>query len=100
MNTHEHIVLLVKKLLDDQLSFNELHELQQFFRSAKAQGEASLWLEELWNESDSQKDYPVDSKRMLELLNQKIYQIKQKEKPPIKKLDSKWISQRLLSLMR
>ena len=80
MNIHDRIVLLIKKLLDDQLSSNELHELQQFFRPAEAQDEVLIWLEELWKESDRQ-DYPIDSKQMLELLHRKIYHSKQKEKP-------------------
>ena len=100
MNTHKHIESLVKKLLDDQLSFNELQELQQFFRSAKAQGEVLLWLEESWKESDNQKDHPIDTKRMLELLNRKIYHIRQKEKSTFKKLDNEWVSHKLRSLMR
>ena len=80
MNTHNRIVHLIKKLLDDQLSSSELHELQQWFRPAKAKGEVLFWLEDIWKESDRQ-DYPIDSKQMLELLNRKIYHNKQKGKP-------------------
>ena len=100
MENHKHIEYLVKKMLDDHLSSNELHELQHFFRSAKAQGEALLWLEDLWKESDKQKNHPIDAKQMLELLNRKISQIRQKEKSSVIKFDNEWVSQKMRSLMR
>jgi len=98
MNKHEHIKQLVKKLLDDNLSSNELHELQRFFRSTKVQGEAKLWLDELWKDSELQKSYPVDSQQILNLLNNKIHQ-QQKRLAPVK-LDHEWFSQKLRSMMR
>ena len=49
------IALFVKKMLDDQLSSNELRELQQFFRPEKVQGDVELWLDGLWKEEDAYK---------------------------------------------
>ena len=72
MDKHEHIASLVRKLLDDNLTLEELHELQQLFRSAEAKGEVEGWLNDLWDSSGLQDSYTVDSTFMLDKIKQKI----------------------------
>jgi len=72
MDKYEHIASLVRKLLDDSLTVEELHELQQLFRFAEAKGEAENWLNNLWESSGFQDNCPADSALILNKLNQKI----------------------------
>jgi ferric-dicitrate binding protein FerR (iron transport regulator) len=69
MDAHAHITSLVRKLLDDNLSSAELHELQQLFKSPEVQGDVDLWLSGLWKATGS-KDIP-DAKQIAEQLRRK-----------------------------
>jgi ferric-dicitrate binding protein FerR (iron transport regulator) len=69
MDVRAHIASLVKKLLDDNLSSAELHELQQLFKSSEVQGDVDLWLSGLWKATGS-NDIP-DAKQIVEQLRRK-----------------------------
>ncbi len=73
MNTNTRIVSLVKNLLDNALSLNELKELQQYFRSVECEQEVDIWLKDLWESSDSHKT-PIDLEYIRQQLDQKIRQ--------------------------
>ena len=74
MDKHVHIASLVRKLRDDNVTSQELRELQQFFSSAEVQGEAEAWLVDLWESSVQHDGYSIDSEYMRRQINQKIQQ--------------------------
>lgn len=73
MKKYEHIVSLVDKLRNDNLSPEELGELQLLFHSAEAQGDVEMWLVDLWKSSGMMDDcHSLDSGAMLRKLREKI----------------------------
>ena len=65
MDKHAHISSLIGKLRDDNLSSQELRELQHLFRSAEAKGEVKMWLDDLWESSVQQTSQNVRIYRLL-----------------------------------
>jgi len=83
MEKHTHISSLIAKLFDDNLSQEELRELQQLFHSAQAEGDVAQWLSALWETSGQQKDsIAVDSEEMLKKLMKKIETASKASLPP------------------
>ena len=72
MDKYAHIVSLVRKLLDDNLSPEELRELQYLFRSAEAEGDVEKWLTGLWESSGYQNSCSIDSVSMFDKLRKKL----------------------------
>jgi len=72
MDQHAHIASLVRKLLDNHLSPEELSELQRLFRSAEAKGEVEMWLADVWELSARQGTLSIDSADLYRKINQKI----------------------------
>ena len=72
MDKYAHIASLVRKLFDDNLSPEELRELQHLFRSAEAKGDVEMWLEDLWESSGYQERGFVDSAYLPVKLREKL----------------------------
>ena len=72
MDKYAHIASLVRKLLDDNLSPEELYELQDLFRSAEARGDVEMWLNDLWESSGYQDSVSVDSAYLSGKLREKL----------------------------
>ncbi|MDR0814264.1 MAG: DUF4974 domain-containing protein [Bacteroidales bacterium] len=72
MNVQTDITTLVRKLLNDSLSPQELRELQQLFRAAEAHGEAEQWLSALWQSVEKQCDTSIRQDEIYKRLFQKI----------------------------
>ena len=72
MDKNTHIVSLVRKLLDDNLSVDELNELQQLFRHAQAKGEVEKWLNEVWELAEQQDSCSVHATYILDRLREKL----------------------------
>jgi ferric-dicitrate binding protein FerR (iron transport regulator) len=72
MNSQTDITTLVRKLLNDSLSLQELRELQQLFRAAEAQGETEQWLSALWQSVEGQRDTFIHQDEIYKRLIQKI----------------------------
>ena len=72
MNDHPYIASLLQKLMDDKLSPQELLELQRLFSTMKIEREIELWFEDVWNSTENQERYVIDSGCIRQRLDKKI----------------------------
>ena len=99
MDKYAHIASLIRKLLNDDLSPEELNELQYLFRSAEAEGDVEGWLTHVWESSGQQDIYSIDSASMRDKLMQKAG-MAQQVRPPMRSMEDPMLVRFVRSLMR
>lgn len=93
-----HIASLVEKLLNGNLSSEELRELQQLFRSPEAKGEVEEWLGSLWRLSKDEDESFIDLRHILDQLNDKVRESEQSHH--VSKHEDDRVSRFVRSVMR